>query len=266
MERSRSYQRAAGAMRVSIITVCFNAAGTIEETLRSVATQTYRDVEHIVVDGGSTDGTMDVIQSHRSALAHLISEPDRGIYDAMNKGLRLASGSIIGLLNADDVYAHEHVLDRVAGTMQSGGVEAVFGDVVFVERAGTGRVVRRYSSARFRPSRLAGGWMPAHPTLFLRSEVYRRFGLYRTDYRIAGDFEYVARIFSGEEIRYRYIPEVLVVMRAGGVSTSGFRSKLLLNREILRACRENGIRTNVLRVYAKYFEKVFELARTGALL
>ena len=245
-------------MKISVITVCFNSAQTIESTLRSVANQADAEVEHIVVDGASTDNTATILQSHLHQLARVISEPDRGIYDAMNKGVRVATGDVIGFLNADDVYAHQNVLATVAEIMEREHLDAVFGDVEFFRSGSRIRTFRRYSSARFRPDRIAWGWMPAHPALFIRREVFHRVGLFRTDYRIAGDFEFVARAFGKNTLRYRHLPQVLVRMRTGGISTSGWRNTLLLNREVLRACRENNIPTNMLKILSKYPAKLLE--------
>lgn len=248
-------------MRISIITVAFNAARTITDTLGSVAVQTHPDIEHIVVDGASTDGTQAIIERHGKHVARFISEPDCGIYDAMNKGLGLATGEVVCFLNADDVYANSGVLERVSAIMEAEKLDALFGDAEFVSLARPNQVLRRYRSDRFRPDRIAWGWMPAHPTLFLRRSVFERFGTFRSDYRIAGDFELVARIFHGGTLRYRHVPEVLVRMRTGGVSTGGWRNTLLLNREVLRACRENGIDTNLFKILSKYPRKLLEFFR-----
>lgn len=245
-------------MKISVITAVFNAAGTIEETLLSVAQQTHPDVEHIVVDGASSDATVEIIARHRDKLTRFVSEPDRGIYDAMNKGLALASGQVVGFLNADDLYASKDVLSRVVGIMERESLDALFGDVEFFRPKDPTRTVRRYRSARFSPDQIALGWMPAHPALFLRRRVYESYGLFRTDYRIAGDFEYCARIFHSNSLVYRSLPETLVRMRTGGISTSGWRNTLLLNREVLRACRENGIDTNILKIFSKYPAKLLE--------
>lgn len=248
-------------MKISVITVAFNAERTIGETLDSVAAQSHPDVEHIVVDGASTDETLAVVERHGQRVARLVSEPDHGIYDAMNKGLRLATGDIIGFLNADDVYADSSVLARVSSTMEMERLDALFGDAEFVSPERPDRPLRRYRSERFHPGRIAWGWMPAHPTLLLRRELYERFGLFRTDYRIAGDFELVARMFHGDTLKYRHVPEVLVRMRTGGISTGGWRNTLLLNREVLRACRENGILTSLPRILSKYPAKLLEFIR-----
>ncbi|MCK9386998.1 MAG: glycosyltransferase [Sulfuritalea sp.] len=245
-------------MKISIITVAFNAVQTLAATLRSVASQTHAEIEHIVVDGASTDGTLDVVARHGSHIAKLVSEPDKGIYDAMNKGLGLATGEVIGFLNADDVYADEGVLERVAGIMVGNDLDALFGDAEFVNPVGPSRPTRRYRSDRFCPERIAWGWMPAHPSLFLRRRIYERFGKFRTDYRIAGDFELVARIFHGGTLKYQHVPEVLVRMQTGGISTGGWRNTLLLNQEVLRACRENGISTSLPKILSKYPAKLLE--------
>jgi glycosyltransferase involved in cell wall biosynthesis len=245
-------------MKITIVTVCYNAARTIAETLESVAMQSHGDVENIVIDGASTDNTLKIVERYAGTLAHVLSEPDHGIYDAMNKGLALASGEVVGFLNADDVYADKDVLSRVVDIMERESLDALFGDVEFFKPEDPARTVRRYHSARFSPDQIALGWMPAHPALFLRRRVYESYGVFRTDYRIAGDFEYCARIFHSNTLVYRSLPETLVRMRTGGISTSGWRNTLLLNREVLRACRENGIDTNILKIFSKYPAKLME--------
>ena len=246
------------SIKVTVITVCYNSVETLAATLRSVASQSWSNVEHIVVDGASVDGTQAVINKYRSGIAAVISEPDRGIYDAMNKGLRLARGDIICFLNADDVYATDSVLETVVHEMQDGRLDALLGDVGYVRNANASRVVRRYRSDRFSPEKLAWGWMPAHPGLFLSRKVVTKVGEFKIDYRIAGDFEFIIRAFVGQSLRYRHLPEMLVYMCIGGASTSGLRSKILLNREVLRACRENGLRTNMLKILLKYPLKFLE--------
>jgi glycosyltransferase involved in cell wall biosynthesis len=245
-------------IKITIITAAYNAAKTIGETLDSVARQSHHNVEHIVVDGASTDGTLSIIEQHRDKLAAVVSESDRGIYDAMNKGLALVSGEVVGFLNADDLYADKDVLSRVVDIMERESLDALFGDVEFFRPEDPTRTIRRYRSARFSPDKIALGWMPAHPALFLRRRVYESYGLFRIDYRIAGDFEYCARIFHGNTLVYRSLPETLVRMRTGGISTSGWRNTVLLNREVLRACRENGIDTNILKIFSKYPAKLME--------
>ena len=244
---------------VTVITVCYNSANTLEQALKSVTTQDWPNVEHIVIDGGSTDGTLAILERYKNHLAHVVSEPDKGIYDAMNKGLDRATGDIVCFLNADDQYTSCHVLTRVAKQMQAHQLDALLGDVAFFHSAKPTRLVRRYRSDRFRPERLAWGWMPAHPALFLTMSVVQRVGRFKADYRIAGDFDYIARAFYGHDLRYQHLPDVLVHMQTGGASTAGWRSKVLLNQEVLRSCRENGISTNLFKVLSKYPMKLLEL-------
>lgn len=246
-------------MKVSVITVCYNSAKTLERTLKSVFEQTHHDVEHIVIDGGSSDGCKDILFAHRSSLSHLVSEPDDGIYDAMNKGLDLASGDVICFLNADDYYSASDVLSQVVNRMREHKLDALMGDVGYFRAVEPRRIVRRYRSGRFTPERLAWGWMPAHPALFLTKNVTDRVGKFKVDFRIAGDFEFVVRAFSGRKLSYEHLREVVVHMQLGGESTRGLRSTVLLNREVLRACRENGLRTNYFKILSKYPEKLTEV-------
>ena len=248
-------------MKISIVTVTYNSAATLADTLRSVDDQSYDAVEHIVIDGGSKDDTATVVRRFGSRVSAFISEPDDGIYDAMNKGVALASGDVIGFLNADDHYAHPDVLARVAESFRRAPLDAVFGDVAFFHPDRPDRLVRRYRSDRFSPSAIGWGWMPAHPAMFVRRAVFERIGAFKTDYRIAGDYEWVARAFHAGKLRYQHLPEVLVHMQTGGISTRDWRSTLLLNQEVMRACRENGVATNWFKILSKYPAKLLEYAR-----
>jgi len=244
-------------MKCSIITPACNSRDTIADCLDSINRQTV-SCEHIVIDGGSSDGTVELVRSI-SPGAIVVSEPDDGIYDAMNKGIKLASGDIVGILNSDDFYAGPEVLEKVIARFRESGADALFADLVYVRPDNLKQVVRYYSGAGFTPEKFAWGWMPPHPTFFVRRELYERYGLFSTDYQIAADYELTARFLARHRVRYDYLPEVIVCMRTGGVSTRGLGSNLVLNREILRACAENGISTNILKVYSKYFRKVMQL-------
>lgn len=246
--------------RFSVITVCYNSAETIAATLRSVNEQRWAEVEHIVIDGGSQDETLAIVAAVGKRVSSVISEPDEGIYDAMNKGIALATGDIIAFLNADDVYAHDGVLDRIAALMSEAELDVAYGDVTYFHARSPDVVTRYYDSGRFRPSRIGAGWMPAHPATFVRRAIFERFGRFRPEYRIAGDFEFVARTLSRPDVRHRHLPEVLARMRTGGVSNSTMAAKLRQNREVMRACRANGIRTSWLRLLGRYVVKVGELA------
>jgi glycosyltransferase involved in cell wall biosynthesis len=244
-------------VKFSIITVCFNSQATIADTLRTVAAQRYSDVEHIIVDGASSDGTLDVVK--RSAYpVQLISERDRGIYDAMNKGIARANGDVIGILNADDFYPHAHVLERVAREFEIPGVEATIGDICFVSPGDLTRKVRYYSAQRWAPRRFVRGFMPPHPAFFTWKRNYEHLGNYKLGYKIASDYELLVRFLAVHQLHYRYIPDALVHMRAGGVSNESLKSRYILNREIVRACAENGLKTNLVLLSLKYLEKMFE--------
>ena len=246
-------------MKISVVTVCYNSAATIADTLASVAVQRGCEVEHIIIDGASKDDTLAIVKQFPH-VAMCVSERDRGIYDAMNKGVARATGDVVALLNADDIYAHENILSYVAQQFQEHAIEALLGDVVFFKPEQPDKITRRYDSSQFSPAKIAWGWMPAHPGLFLKREVYERVGPFKTDYRIAGDFDFVARAFS-QPLAYKHVPEIVVKMRAGGASTGGLKSTILLNKEVMRACRENGIRTNWFKLLSKYPAKLAELVR-----
>ena len=249
-------------MKISIVTVAYNSRSTIVDTILSVANQSHHDKEHIVIDGGSTDGTIEKVLKNRDKLSKFISEKDHGIYDAMNKGVGLAEGDIIGFLNSDDIYANDSILHKVVLWMERDNLDSVFGDLVYVDPLNTDRIVRYYSSKNFSPRQIAFGCMPAHPTLFFRKGVYEKYGPFKIDYRIAGDFEYVARGFRNDDIRFAYLPEIMVKMRIGGTSTRSLKSNWILNQEILRACRENGIKTNFFKLSLKYPRKIYGLLAT----
>ena len=250
-------------MRVSIITVVFNNIETIEDAILSVDSQTHQEIEHIIIDGASTDGTLEIINKHKDKLAYFLTEPDLGIYDAMNKGLSAATGDVIGFLNSDDTYADPTVIALIVETILNQKVDAVFGDLVYVAAHDTKKILRYYQSKSFNSEMIAKGVMPAHPTLFFRKQIYEKYGNFKTDYQIAADFEFVARVFSNNDISYYYLPKVLVRMRKGGASTKSLRCNWILNKEVMRACRENGIRTNIFQILSKYPQKTIGLLKAN---
>jgi len=244
-------------MKVSIITVTYNSEATLRDTLASVQEQSYPNIEHVIIDGASTDRTLDIVREF--PVGKLISEPDKGIYEAMNKGLHAATGDIIGTLNSDDFYPHKDVVRRVVETLLTSGKEAVFGDVKQVDPDDITKVTRHYSSRGFRREKFLKGFMPAHPTFFTKKEHYDTFGHFKTDYKIAADYELLLRFLYVNGLSFEYIPEILVKMRAGGVSNESLKSRVLINKEIVRACAENGIQTNMFNLSLRYFKKVMEL-------
>lgn len=230
-------------MKVSIITAVYNRASTIGDTLESVCGQDYPEIEHIVVDGMSTDGTQEVISRYRSGIARMVRERDSGIYEALNKGIGLASGDIIGFLHADDIYADSGVVSSIVegirglGTGQIGGV---YGDLEYVQWGNTQKRVRYWRSGEYRVERFRRGWMPAHPTVYLHRECYEKFGGFREDFQIAADYELMVRMLAVGGVRMGYVPRVLVKMRVGGKSNASLRNRLQANREDRRAWEVNG--------------------------
>jgi glycosyltransferase involved in cell wall biosynthesis len=240
-------------MTISIITAVFNRVATIGNAMDSVKRQTLADVEHLIIDGQSTDGTLEEIERNRTAAATLISEPDEGIYDALNKGMRMARGDILGLVHSDDFLAHDRVLERIAEAFADPSIDAVYGDLDYVAADNPNRIIRRWRAGTFMPRKLRLGWMPPHPTLFIRRRVVEAFGAYDTQYRIAADYDAILRWFGGG-IRATYIPEVLVKMRMGGESNRSLERILLKSREDLAALRKNkigGIGTLALKNISK---------------
>lgn len=224
-------------MRISVITVCFNSAASIADTLESVAAQTYPTIEHIVIDGASTDDTVSIVRSRGGRVAHLVSEPDLGIYDAMNKGIGLATGEVIGFINSDDFYPSPTILETVASAFEDPRIQACWGDLCYVRQHDTSQVVRYWRSSSFQPGLFARGWCPPHPTLFLRREVFERFGAFDLSYPIAADMELMARLIEVQGICGRYIPKVLVHMRLGGTTNRSVRNIVRQNREIWHALK-----------------------------
>ena len=229
-------------MKVSIITVAFNAADTIDATIRSVAAQTHDDFEYIVVDGCSTDGSMRIVDRFRSLITKVVCEPDRGMYDAMNKGIALATGDVIGFLNADDVYADNKVIKDVAHQFKDPGVEACYGDLVYTKRDDIARVVRYWKAGTFQSGAFGRGWIPPHPTFFVRSSVYKQYGGFDPSYTLAADVELMARLLEKYAIRTVYLPRVLVKMRMGGVSNRSMATVFFQNVAIRRALQANGVK------------------------
>lgn len=252
-------------MKITIITAVYNAAQTLADAMDSVLRQTYADIEYVVVDGGSKDGSVDVVRSYEPRFGgrmKWVSEPDHGIYDAMNKGIRMATGDVVGILNSDDYFTADDVVEQVAQTLADTQLDAVYGDIHFIRAGQPDRCVRYYSSARFHPRWLRFGFMPAHPSFYCRREVFERAGLYKTDYKIGSDYEMMVRLFHRYRIRTRYIPADFVTMRTGGASTRNVRSRLQLIQDDVRACRDNGIYTNAAMISLKFLYKIFEFKLT----
>ena len=245
-------------MKVSLITVCWNVAPVIAETLDSVFAQEHQDLEVIVIDGASKDGTLDILETYRPRLAHLVSEKDHGIYDAMNKGLARATGDIIGFVNAGDLLMDPTVITEVVKKFQTHKVDAVYGDIIMVDEADISHVKRTWKSGDYHKSNFTKGWMPPHVATFIRKSAYDSFGYFNTDLRIAADYEILFRFLYKHELATLHVPKVLVRFRLGGMSNGSVRHVLKANTEVRRSWRLNGFQAPPMLVTRKLWSKVMQ--------
>lgn len=246
---------------ISIITATFNSAKTLKDTIQSVLRQTNKDFEYLIIDGGSTDETIDIVKSYESEFSgrlKWVSEKDQGIYDAMNKGIKMASGDVVGILNSDDYFTSDDILQTVDNAFKSHEIAAIYGDIHFIRDGNPQKCVRYYSSRMFRPFWLRFGFMPAHPSFYCKREVFEKAGLYSLDYKIGADYEMMVRLFKKYRIMSQYINKDFVTMRTGGASNNNVRSRITLINEDVKACKENGVYTNSLFVMLKFMYKIFE--------
>ena len=250
-------------MKISLITITYNSEKTLADTIQSVLNQTYSDIEYIIVDGASNDKTVSIIKQYEAQFdgrMRWISEKDKGLYDAMNKGIRMAIGDVVGILNSDDFFTSIDVLEKISEAfIQDSQLDAVYGDVHFVNPSNLNKCVRYYSSKIFKRHLMKLGFMPAHPSFYIRKECFDKYGLYKTDYKIAADFEFLLRVIYKGKIKTQYLPIDMVTMRMGGASTSGLESHRQIMKEHLRAFRENGIYTNTFLLSLRYIYKIEEI-------
>ncbi len=252
-------------MKISIITATYNSAETLRDTMESLLKQTYDNYEYIVVDGNSKDETMDLVREYEPRFEgrmRWISESDKGLYDAMNKGLKMAQGDVVGLLNSDDFYTSNDVLEQIVRTLSDEKADAVYGDVHYVNANNLQRCVRYYSSKDFRRSWMRLGFMPAHPSFYCRRDLYLKHGLFDTSYKVAADFEQLLRLIYVNNIRTCYLQKDFVTMRTGGVSNAGWRSHLNIMRDHRRALRTNGVRSCYPLLALRYFYKIYEIVKS----
>lgn len=259
-------------MKISVITATWNSGKTIGDTLRSVLNQSFTNVEHIIKDGGSKDDTLEICKNFerkyytdgdKGRTINILSDKDKGIYDAMNQGVKAATGDVIGILNSDDFYTSDDVLARVAEEFEKNPeLEAVYGDIHFVKDENLKKCTRYFSSRYFRPWALRFGFMPAHPSFYVRREVYEKYGLYNLDFRTSSDFEMMVRLFVKEKIRAKYINKDFVTMRAGGESTAGLAAKKKVNQDIAGSLRKHGIYSNQVFQSMRYIWRIGELLYT----
>jgi glycosyltransferase involved in cell wall biosynthesis len=245
-------------MGVSIITVCLNSAGTIENTINSVLGQDYTDIEYIVVDGGSSDGTLDIINRHKSNIARVISERDNGVYEAMNKGIKSSTGDIIATLNSDDVYADQTMVGQIVEFMQSKCLDAAYGDLVYIDRKHADRVMRFWKAGKYKEGAFSYGWILPHPTFFCRRRIFERFGYFNDKLQVAADFELMLRFVEKHNIKVGYLPKVIVKMRKGG-KANVFRGIIRGNLEIIRSFRLNDVRLSPWFFLYRPITKILQL-------
>jgi len=251
-------------MKVSIVTITYNSEKTLKDTIESVISQTYKDIEYIIVDGNSSDKTIEIVNSYGDKISKFISEKDNGIYDAMNKALRLATGDIVGILNSDDVYFDKYVIENVVKRFEEKLVDSVYGDLYYVEENDLNKVQRYWKSSDFEQGSFAKGWHPPHPTFFVKREVYEKYGLFDLEMKISADFELMLRFLEKYCISTTYLPKVLVRMRTGGESNRSIKNIIAGNKSILRAFDKNGIKVNKLMyVFYRFVPKIIQMIKRG---
>lgn len=247
-------------MKVSIITIAYNSAETIEDTIKSVVCQTYPDIEYIIIDGGSKDNTLSIIDKYKDGISILVSEPDKGIYDAMNKGVARATGDIVGILNSDDLYADNKVVEKVVETI--GDKDGLYADLVYVNRDNTDEVTRFWKSGCYKKGMFKKGWMPPHPTFFVRNECYKKLGTYSLELRSAADYELMLRFIHKNEISVAYLPEVIIKMRVGGQSNVTLKNRIAANKEDKKAWEMNGLKPGLATI-RKPLSKITQFIKKG---
>ncbi|GAB3947977.1 glycosyltransferase family 2 protein [Spirosoma harenae] len=243
-------------MKVSIITVVYNGAEFIRDCIESIVNQTYPDIEYIVIDGKSTDGTVEIVQSYGTKIARFVTEPDKGLYDAMNKGIRLATGDVIGLLNADDFYRHNRVIENMVATFERTNSDAVYGDMLYVDRANPNKLNRYWRSGWYSPNAFLWGWMPGHLSFFAKRSLYSTYGLFRLDMKSAADYELMLRFIHKHKAKLAYMDEVTIVMRSGGISNSSLQNRVRANREDKLAWQLNELKPYFFTFWLKPLRKL----------
>lgn len=242
-------------MKFTIVTPTFNSAATVRDTLECIRIQDYQDIEHVIIDGGSRDDTLKIVAEYPH-VSKVITEPDRGLYDAMNKGIKNASGDVVVVLNSDDFYAHAQVISKVAARMSETGADTLYADLQYVDALKTNRVVRTWKAGNFRPDNFQIGWMPPHPTFFVKRALYDRYGLYNITLRYSADYELMLRFLYKNRVSTCYLPELIVRMRVGGASNASLRNRLRANREDRLAWEMNGLRPRFYTLYMKPISKI----------
>jgi len=245
-------------LKISIITITYNSAATLEETLLSVIGQTYKDIEYIIVDGKSTDDTLKIIEKHKDKISKLISEEDKGLYHALNKGIEMATGDVIGILHSDDFYIDENVIQKYANTFLKSKSDSVYSDLYYVDKTQTNKIIRKWKSGEYSDKSFVNGWMPPHPTFFVKKEIYKKLGKFNTDFKSAADYELMLRFIQKNKISISYLPEYTVKMRVGGKSNVSVQNRVNANLEDRKAWEINGLKPRFYTLYLKPFRKILQ--------
>lgn len=246
-------------MKISIITPSFNSEKTIEETIKSVLNQTYKDIEYIIIDGGSKDGTLEIVNKYKDKIAKIVSESDKGIYDGMNKGIKLTTGEIVGILNSDDLYFDEYVIENIAKAFKENSIDCLWGDLVYF-KDDPNKFIRIWKAGEYKPGIFKTGWMPPHPTFFVKREIYEKYGYFRLDFPVAADYELMFRFLEKYKIKGYYLPKFLIKMRAGG-NANKLKNIIKGNLECIKAWNINGVKMPFYAPFFRILRRVFQFLR-----
>lgn len=247
-------------MKISIVTVCFNSEKTIEKTIKSIISQTYKEIEYIVIDGNSNDDTLNIIHKYKNHVDTLISEPDNGLYDAMNKGIKLANGEVVGILNSDDLYTNDNVIKNIMSYFNNDSVDLVYGNIKYFKNDDVNTITRNWRSSKFISGSFLKGWHPPHPALFVRKKVYNLYGVFDLNFEIASDFDLMLRFFEYYKLKSLFIDKSLVLMRAGGVS-GNLEGVIKTNRERRKSFKKYNFKINKFYAFYVYYPKIKELIK-----
>ena len=239
---------------ISIITVVYNGEDFIEDAIKSVLNQTYKNIEYIIIDGKSTDNTLNIVKKHEDKISKIISEKDNGLYDAMNKGIKLATGDIIGIINSDDFFSYKNLFEDIINTFSRDDVDIVYSDLVYVDPKNTDKTIRYWKSKKQKPFKT--GWHPPHPTMFVKKSFYEKYGYFDTDFKIAADYELMLRFIEKHEAKLFYLPKTVVKMRIGGVSNKNIKNIIYANKEVLKAWKKNGLKIPFSIFFLKPIKKI----------
>lgn len=246
-------------MKISIITITYNSSSTLAETINSVINQSYKNIEYIIIDGGSSDNTIPIIKSYENKITTFISEKDNGIYDALNKGILLATGDVIGILHSDDFYTNTNVIQNVVNKLEQTNADALYADLFYVDKNNTSKIHRKWKSGNYSLEKFLYGWMPPHPTFFVKKTIYEKYGSFNLSLNSSADYELMLRFIYKEKIKVAYLPEFIIKMRLGGKSNVSLKNRIIANKEDRKAWRINNLKPYFFTLYIKPIRKIVQL-------